>query len=214
MTEALCVVAHHDDAIIWMGGAIQRMRGHGWKWTIAAMCVPDQNRRRYYEECCQALDSKTLSMSFADYQGGQVFERNSQERMSLDLKNGLGGKRFDWVFTHSRHHSSEYGFHANHIEVATVVAELVQNGQLGNGTSRLAHFSYAPIYGGDGRATVARPGSSYYLQLTYGELLTKCEWCSRAPDADTNLYNIGFPCPNPEAFEVDGGQLPRPFIPK
>ena len=42
-TNALVVVAHHDDAILWMGGTIQRFQD--WNWHVVSICVPNPARR-------------------------------------------------------------------------------------------------------------------------------------------------------------------------
>jgi hypothetical protein len=134
--------------------------------------------------------------------------------MVTELANAVGGAKSDWVFTHSRDQFGEYGGHANHSEIVQVVTAVVRRGTLTTDMSRVAFFCYHPIYGCDGRATVARLDATHDLQLTYEELLFKCQWAMRAPDAGTSLKNLGYPCPNPESFEGDGLQLPRPFIPR
>jgi LmbE family N-acetylglucosaminyl deacetylase len=211
-TNALVVVAHHDDAILWMGGTIQRLRD--WNWHVVSMCVPDPRRKDYLQQTCEALGVRSSPVSFADYQGGAPFTGNDREQMVNALAGAVDGAKFDWVFTHSRHPSGEYGGHTNHSEMVSLVTSLVQEGKLTTGMNRVAFFCYYPMYGGDGRAPVARPDATHQLQLTYAELLFKCHWTMQAPDVETSLRNIGYPCPNPEAFEGDGLQLPRPFIPR
>jgi LmbE family N-acetylglucosaminyl deacetylase len=212
MTNALVVVAHHDDAILWMGGTIQRFRD--WNWHVVSMCVRDPLRRDYLQRTCGALGVKSNPLDFLDHQGGEPFSQNGRERMVNRLIDTTGGATFDWVFTHSRDRFGEYGGHANHSEMVHLVTALVQAGRLTTGMNRVAFFSYYPVYGFDGRATVARPDATHQLQLTYSELLFKCHWTMQAPDAESSLKNIGYPCPNPEAFEGNGLELPRPFIPR
>jgi hypothetical protein len=48
--------------------------------------------------------------------------------------------------------------------------------------------------------------------LRYSELLLKADWCNKVPDP-YDLEGLGFPCPNPEAFEGDDLKLPKPFVP-
>jgi LmbE family N-acetylglucosaminyl deacetylase len=218
MPSALAVVAHHDDHILWMGGAIQRTRQLGWDWTLIAMCVPTAHEP-YFRNCSAALGFPGLPMVFEDYMGAPQSQPNSKTQMERDLLNAVQGKAFDWVFTHSRYAHGEYGgAHANHVEVGEVVRSLVASGRLGKGLGSIAYFSYDIIYGGGGKATVAKkdpPNEGlFFVQLTYPELLLKCQWCQKAPDLSTSLKNLGFPCPNPEAFEGDGLALPSPFIGK
>jgi hypothetical protein len=40
MTNALAVMAHHDDHVLFMGATMQRTkRMQGWDWTVTAMCL-------------------------------------------------------------------------------------------------------------------------------------------------------------------------------
>jgi LmbE family N-acetylglucosaminyl deacetylase len=211
--NALVVVAHHDDAILWMGGTIKRFPA--WNWHVVSMCVPRPERREYLNQTCKALQAKSTPFDFQDYQGGEAFSRNRQENMSARLADSIGNEQFDFVFTHSRRPDGEYGWHANHSEVCAIVNGLVQRGKLASGLDKVAFFSYRPIYGYGGRATVARLDAEFYVQLSYDELLFKCQWIKNAPDADENLTRgLGSPCPNPEAFDGDGLKLPPDFIPK
>ena len=213
MTRAICITAHHDDAVLWLGGTILRTRCLGWSWTIVALCVPDPNRRAYFTNYCDTLQATAASFGFKDYQSGDPFSQNSQDEFRKSILYAARGENFDWVFTHSRDLGGEYGRHANHDEVCEATRTVVDDGSLGCGTQRLVYFSYSPVFGCNGRATTARLDANFHLQLTYDELLQKCAWCMAAPDAFTNLKSLGFPCPNPESFGGDGISLPAPFIP-
>jgi hypothetical protein len=217
MPSALAVVAHHDDHILWMGGAIQRTRQLGWDWTLIAMCVPPDGRAPYFRDCSAALGFPGRPMGFGDYQGGPPFRLNSKAQMENDLRASIQGKSFDWVFTHSRYAHGEYGgSHANHNEVRDIVTSMVALGELGHGPQSLAYFAYDIVYGGGGLATVAKKDppypASFFMQLTYPELIFKSQWCQMAPDLATSLASLGFPCPNPEGFEGNQLALPAPFI--
>ncbi len=206
--NALAVVAHHDDVVLWMGGTVQRLRSLGWNWHIVCFCtrnLPD--RREYFLRLCEALGVKQTVFEFRDYQGEATFAYNDCEQMKAELLKAVPNEKFDWVFTHSRDKASEYGRHANHLEVAEVVTTLVESGRLVTDKSRLAHFCYAPIYGN--LATVAKLDAARYLQLTYEELSFKCDWCKRVPDPG-NLSGIGYPFPDPEAFRGVDLALPTP----
>lgn len=212
MPNALAVVAHHDDHVLWMGGAIQRLLAAGWQFTIIGMCVPDRARRSYFERTCSTLGVTSNSMVFQDYMEGAAFSRNDRAKMRSALSGAIQGQAFDLVFTHSRGEHGEYwARHANHVEVRELTTESVRSGEIGCGSRRLAYFSYDVIYGG-GTATCARLDSPFVLPLNYPELHKKCELCSQAPDAHSSLANLGFPCPNPEGFEGDQLDLLAPFI--
>jgi LmbE family N-acetylglucosaminyl deacetylase len=210
MPKALAIVAHHDDHVLWMGGTIQRLAISGWHWTVVALCVPDPARREYFFHCCSVLGAVPQAMSFQDHMEGEAFSRNDRDSMRSHLDRAVQGQRFDLVFTHSRAESGEYwARHANHIEARELASELVDSQGLAPGRPSLAYFAYDVIYGG-GTATCARLDASYVLSLNYSELLWKCQLSRLAPDVDSNLRNLAFPCPNPEAFEGDGLQLPTP----
>ena len=213
MTTAIAITAHHDDAVLWCGGTILRTRSFDWTWTVVALCVPNTNTADYFRRYCADVKGMPATYNCRDYQEGPSFKCNTRQALEEGIMRACPNTHFDWVFTHSRDEHCEYGFHANHQEVREATQVLVRAGKLCATLERLVYFSYSPIYGGNGRATVARKDSDFYLQLTYDELFHKCTWCRKAPDALTSLSDIGFPCPNPEAFEGDGVRLPKPFIP-
>lgn len=213
MPKAVAIVAHHDDHALWMGGAIQRLAMAGWHWTLIAMCVPApaSERLRYFQHCCSIFGATPIAMQFRDYQYGEPFSQNRRDDMRSQLLATVNTQEFDLVFTHSRSENGEYGArHANHVEVRELVAELAQQGQFGSKCQPPAYFSYDVIYK-DCTATCARLDANFYLPLTYPELLWKCQLCSLAPDANSSLKNLSFPCPNPEGFEGDQLNLPQPF---
>lgn len=212
MPKAVAVVAHHDDHILWMGGTIQRLVSTGWSMTLIAMCITDQDKLSYFKGCCSALAATPIAMPFLNYQDGDPFSQNLRSEMKSRLLEVVDGQKFDLVFTHSRGENGEYwARHSNHVEVREVTTELVNSSDLGPGSQGLSYFSYDVIYGG-GTATCARLDANFYLPLTYPELGLKCQWCGLAPDANSSLSNLAFPCPNPEGFEGDGLNLPEHFV--
>jgi LmbE family N-acetylglucosaminyl deacetylase len=151
-------------------------------------------------------------MDFQDYMGGDAFSRNNRDHMQSRLADTVRGQNFELVFTHSRAEHGEYGGrHANHVEVRELASELVNNRGLGAGLPSLAYFAYDVIYG-SGTATCATTDARYFLPLMYLELLWKCQLCRLAPDAESSLRNLAYPCPNPEGFEGDGLTLPAPLV--
>lgn len=212
MLKAVAIIAHHDDHVLWMGGTIQRLAASGWHWTVIAMCIPEHDRQNYFLHSCSIFGAIPIAMQFNDYQTGDPFSRNNRDDMRSCLLGAIDDQKFDLVFTHSRGENGEYwARHTNHVEVRELVAELVSSNTLGQGIKHLAYFSYDVIYGG-GTATCAKPDANYYLPLTYPELLWKCQLCSLAPDVNSSLKNLCFPCPNPEGFEGDLLNLPVPFV--
>lgn len=218
--KALVVVAHDDDIPLWIGGTVMRMSD--WDWSGVAMCwrryARTDEHKAHFEQSCRAHGVKPAICDFQDYQ--QDKQLNKIEEMAQHLLEAAAGETYDYVFTHSRHPRCEYGFHANHVETRKCVELLVSRGHLVRSGTGLAYFSYQPIYGGGGLPTVAATPAdapaAVYLQLTYEELVRKLEWvmsfaerfnCIRA-----DLQNLGYPCPNPEAFEGDALGLPSPFV--
>jgi LmbE family N-acetylglucosaminyl deacetylase len=212
LPKAIAIVAHHDDHILWMGGTIQRLAVSGWQWTVVAMCMPDPARRAYFQHCCSVLGVVPVMMDFQDYMSGDPFSGNNRDQMRSRLVDAVRSQTFDLVFTHSRSAHGEYwARHANHVEARELAWELVNNRALGAGLPSLAYFAYDVIYG-TGTATCARTDATYFLPLTYPELLWKCQLCRLVPDAESNLRNLAYPCPNPEGFEGDGLLLPAPLV--
>lgn len=212
--NALVIVAHDDDVVLWMGGTIRHLMD--WNWHIISMCNQGNDvRKRYFEVACKRLNARANAFDFLDYQdSNQACRRNSIADMKKNLLQVVETAKYDYVFTHSRDPNGEYGYHANHYEVCKTVRSLVSEDQLVESGSKLAYFCYSPIYGLSGLGTVARRDAHYYLQLNYGDLAFKVELIqSHVLDIVNNLEcALGAPCPNPEAFEGDKLNLPFPFI--
>ena len=211
--NALVVVAHDDDAVLWMGGTIHHLKH--WNWHAISMCNQgNDERKRDFEETCNKLSVRADTLDFLDYQDSKAAPgRNSIAQMKESLLGVVGTMVYDYVFTHSRDPNGEYSYHANHHEVCEVVRSLVSESQLVENRSRIAHFCYCPIYE-SGCATVAGQDADYYFQLTYSDLAFKVELIRSYTAAIVNNLerDLGAPCPNPEAFEGDGLGLPSPFI--
>ena len=206
MTKAIAITAHHDDAVLWCGGTILRTNRLGWNWTVVALCVADLQKQRYFDDYCNAAKVNSQRFDYDDYQDGAAFSRNSRHSLTQEIKRLLAATSYDFVFTHSRDPGGEYGGHANHDEVLQATLDVVPN-------KGIICFSYNPEFGYNGRATTARRDADYHVQLTYEELIHKATWCQSAPDAQSNLRAIGFPCPNPEGFRTAVKDLPDAFIP-
>ncbi len=219
MTNAVAIVAHYDDAVIWAGGAIRRTAWAGWNWTIVCTCAGELNRRRYFLESCAALGGRAVALEFADHPDGSPFSRNDRTSLCGAVRMAAEAARPDWVFAHSRGPEGEYGPHPNHIEAAEAAAALVVGGSVRR--ERVAYFAYSGLYGLSGLPSVAGSGATHYLPLDYDELRWKADWCSRANGVEmsdpslggnTWLEKLAWPCPNPEAFMGDRLDLPSTFL--
>jgi LmbE family N-acetylglucosaminyl deacetylase len=207
MMDALVVVAHDDDALLWMGGTLLRL--NDWHWHVICMCNDNNSKRKnYFKRTCHELKARGDTLDFRDYQAANsATQRNSISDMKQALMGITEGNEYDYVFTHSRDENGEYGHHANHEEVCTAITQLVSGG-------KLVHFSYSPIYELAGIGTLARRDADYYMQLRYRDLIQKAKLISShlEPIVANLERDLGAPCPNPEAFEGDELKLPPPFI--
>jgi len=217
--RALAITAHYDDALIWAGGAIRQTKALGWTWTVLATCVDEESRRAYFAAWCASVGVRGVALRFVDHPDGKPFSRNNRDGLYDAVADGVGREPFDWVFTHNPDPNAEYGPHPNHNEAARTALRLIDSGASGG---RLARFSYRRLYPSDSSAAVASPDASHTVPLDYGQLQWKAAWCSRAhaleaADVRLNgrswLERLAWPCPNPEAFLVQGATLPSPFHP-
>ena len=212
--NALVVVAHDDDVVLWMGGAVHHLRD--WNWHLVSMCNQGNvKRKRYFEQTSSGLGARSDTLDFLEYQDrNSVPEPNSIDQMKQSLLQLVGTMTYDYVFTHSRDPNGEYSRHDNHHEVCKAIESLISENKLAESRDRLAHFCYSPIYGLSGLASVARKDANYFFQLTYKDLAFKVQLIrSHMASIASNLEQaLGAPCPNPEAFEGEGLSLPCPFI--
>lgn len=204
--RALVAIAHCDDAVLWMGGAIHRLRD--WEWCILSMCNGNNDQKiQSFNESCQMLEvEKYQALNFRDYQNEGVFSHNDKEEMKSELIK-FADETYDYFFSHSLK-GYEYGPHDNHKEVGVIASEITKERSW-----QLIQFCYYPIYGAPGTATVAyKEKADYYYQLNYEDLRFKLKLIDCFPYEMESLRSLGFPCPNPEAYE--GNSLPPPFIKK
>jgi LmbE family N-acetylglucosaminyl deacetylase len=204
--KALVIVAHCDDAVLWMGGTIHRLRD--WEWHIFTLCDGNGGKRKqsFYESCEMLRAKKSHAFSFQDYLTGGAFSRNNEEEMKRRLMKRID-EAYDFVFSHGLQEWNEYGHHDNHEEVGIVATRIAEEKSWS-----LIRFCYRPIYCSSGIATVAdNKRADYYSQLNYEELRFKLKMIEDCFQHEmVNLSGLAYPCPNPEAFK--GDSLPEPFI--
>lgn len=212
--NGLVVIAHDDDVVLWMGGAVHNLKD--WNWHLVSMCNQGNlQRKRYFEQTSSKLGARYNTLDFLVYQDmNSVPEPNSIDQMKESLWQLVGCNTYDYVFTHSRDPNGEYGRHDNHHEVRKVVQSLISDDKLMVRRDRLAHFCYSPIYRLSGLATVAEHDADFFFQLSYEDLAFKVELIRSHLTAIVNNLeqDLGSPCPNPEAFDGEGLSLPSPFI--
>lgn len=130
--KALCIVAHPDDELIWMGGTI--LANNGWEWTVYSLCrSADSDRAPKFGRACKIYKAKAIISDLDD-------ERLQPLKISEvinKIKGNLPEKEFDYIFTHGQ--NGEYG-HLRHREVHAAVEQMVKNKDLKCGA--LFFFSY------------------------------------------------------------------------
>lgn len=167
--KALVVVAHCDDAVLWMGGAIRHLRD--WEWHIFSMCNGNDDQKiQSFNKSCEMLGiEKFQALNFRDYQNDGAFSQNNEEKMKLKLID-LVDEAYDCVFSHSLQERNEYGHHDNHQEVGIIASEIAKEK-----SGQLIQFCYNPLYNLTGIATVANTKADYYFQLNYEEMKFKLD---------------------------------------
>lgn len=122
--NAVMVVAHPDDEIIWAGGVL--LRHPDWDWTVLSLCrADDPDRRPKFERVCRRLGVRGLISDLDD--GDPLGEIDPERDIAGRVIESLGSAEWDWCLTHGR--NGEYG-HLRHRQVHQAVAALVGRGDL------------------------------------------------------------------------------------
>ena len=213
--NALIIVAHPDDEVIWIGGYIQRHRDFQW-FAISACYGGDLGRSVAFAQSCRKLGIYNHHIfSYPD-------DHNQINDISLkaDLKNVINGwvtayGAFSIVFTHNKE-NGEYG-HETHKKVGKVVCENVS--EIFSSTPTLYQFNYKASFPENQQAVemsdferhenirievapTAASDSSKFLFLRHDELSKKLEILSTVYAAQRGDFrNLSWPCPNPEGFK-------------
>jgi hypothetical protein len=123
-STALCLVAHPDDEVIWMGGTI--MRNPNLDWTVFSLCRrSDADREPKFRKVAAELNAKGMIEDFND-EDGMSLEESIPGIKELIVKT-VGEEKFDYFFTHGE--NGEYG-HIRHIGTHIAVKELINEGKL------------------------------------------------------------------------------------
>jgi LmbE family N-acetylglucosaminyl deacetylase len=136
-SKALCLVAHPDDEVIWMGGTI--MRNPNLDWTVFSLCRgSDADREPKFRRVAAELNVKGIIEDFND-EDTLSLEESIPGIKELILKI-VNGQEFDYFFTHGE--NGEYG-HIRHIGTHMAVKELINEGKIN--AKEIFFFNYKKI---------------------------------------------------------------------
>ncbi|PJE51188.1 MAG: hypothetical protein COV29_02855 [Candidatus Yanofskybacteria bacterium CG10_big_fil_rev_8_21_14_0_10_36_16] len=132
--NALVIVAHPDDELIWMGGTI--LKYPEINWTIFTLCRSDDpDRAPKYEKVCRYYGAKGMISDLEDE--GIMNIRQSVPEIEKRIIKYVPNKTYQWLFTHNV--NGEYG-HIRHKGVHKAVKNLITSGKLT--ADNLFLFSY------------------------------------------------------------------------
>jgi LmbE family N-acetylglucosaminyl deacetylase len=132
--KALCIVAHPDDDLIWMGGTI--LSHKDWEWTVFSLCrATDIDRAPKFRKACEHYGAHAI---ISDLDDEKLHPLKTDEVVDKIKENLPESERdYDYIFTHGA--NGEYG-HPRHKETHRAVYELIKNKDLK--CSKLYFFSY------------------------------------------------------------------------
>lgn len=132
--KGLVIVAHPDDETIWMGGTI--LVNPQVKWTIFSLCrSDDRDRALKFRRACKFLGARALISNLDDEE--KLSWRESLLEIRARIRRAIGGRVFDYIFTHG--YNGEYG-HPRHRGAHQVVKEMIRHGEIK--TRAFYNFSY------------------------------------------------------------------------
>lgn len=186
--KAIAIVAHPDDEIIFMGGAI--MKNPQIDWTVFCLCrASDKDREPKFRRVCAKNKVKGFITDLEDEDIMSVNE--SVPVIEKILREKLKGKKFDYIFTHGT--NGDYG-HKRHIGVHRAVKKLIAVKFFK--PEAVFYFNYKRT----GKKKIeAKSGSNCKLKLSKDELRLKQEIVGHMYGYAMDGIDVGF-CTSPESF--------------
>lgn len=122
--NAVVIVAHPDDELIWCGGLL--LAKPHWDWTVLSLCrADDANRAPKFRRVCRLLGAAALISDLDD--GAPLAPIHPPRDIGLRIRAHVADRRWGRVFTHGA--NGEYG-HRRHREIYHEVLRLVGSGVL------------------------------------------------------------------------------------
>jgi len=124
MKEAVIIIAHPDDEIIWCGGMI--LQNPEWDWTVLSLCrAGDRDRSPKFRAVCESLDMASYISDLDDSNPLKAIRPGCE--IGLRIREFLSDMNWDLCLTHGP--AGEYG-HQRHIEAHNEVRRLADDGVL------------------------------------------------------------------------------------
>lgn len=191
--RALVIVAHPDDETIWMGGFI--LKHPELKWTIFSLCrASDMDRAPKFKRVCKHYGAKMIMADLED--DGKLSLKKSLPAIEKIITENISGKKYDYLFTHSR--NGEYG-HPRHLGANKVVKKMLKEKKIS--AEKVFYFNYAQQSRKEFAPPIAKDNSDYVLKLAAKEYAAKKAVMSEIYGFNPNGIDAGY-CTNPEAFKI------------
>jgi LmbE family N-acetylglucosaminyl deacetylase len=191
--DALVIVAHPDDEVIWCGGLL--LRRPRWRWLILSLCrAGDPDRAPRFGRVCGRLGVEGIMEDLDD--GNPLAELDGPRDIAPLIRRLAAGRRWDLCLTHGA--NGEYG-HPRHRQVHAEVVRLVRRGELA--CRRL--WTFAVQCRSDGQCTPLETANRR-LRLSAQELAAKRRIVRELYGFAEDSFEVRA-CSSPESFATAAG---------